>query len=263
MRHQSPGHCPSYYAYGQSPRVYYCEQSSPLTSSPSTRVDQRRSPSIVSTSPRASPASQAEFFARSSPPTPPMVILNTVNNFFSATTPPGPHPQIGEAWGDRRQSPIYHNLPSDQDCHDGISGTHHPTSSRPQYDSRSWHDNYHLHREECGQHYYTGSGPDSEFTRSLPQPRSPVSYVPSSTTMPSFGSVLQMNNESDTVGAGSLQEDRGANEFGPTGESFPDEETVSSSLSMSCSYIYHRVILCTHLKRVTFRIMDVSEVPAV
>ena len=72
-----------------------------------------------------------------------------------------------------------------------------------------------------------------------------------------------MNNESDTVGAGSLQEDRGANEFGPTGESFPDEETVSSSLSMSCSYIYHRVILCTHLKRVTFRIMDVSEVPAV
>lgn len=248
MRRQSLGHYTSYCAYGQSPRVYYSEQSSPLTSSPSTRVDQRRSPSIVSTSPHASPASQAEFFARSSPPTPPMVILNTVNNFFSATTPPGPHLQIGEAWGERRQSKIYHNpVPSDQDYHDGMTlGTHHSASSLPQYDSRSWHDSYHLHREECGQPYYTGSGPDSEFTRSFPQPRSPVSYVPSSTTMPSFGSVLQMNNDSDTVRAGMLREDKGANDFGPAGESLqvPDEEAVSSLLSASCSFIFITGLYC-------------------
>ena len=236
------GQHPSYFTYGQSPSVHYYEGSSPPSGSPPTRIDQRRSPaSTVSTPPHTSPVSQADLFARNSPPTPPMVILNTVNNFFSATTPPSPRPQTSEAWSERRQSPTHHNLPLDQDYRDDTtSGIHRSMSPHPLYDYRSLHDSYQLH-QECGQHYHIGVGLDSEFSRS-PQPLFPVSYIPSSTTLPSFGSVLQMNNDSDALraGAGRLRDDRGANEFGPNGRSLqvPGEVLVSSLISKWCTCVY-------------------------
>ncbi|KAL4073799.1 hypothetical protein J3A83DRAFT_2622517 [Scleroderma citrinum] len=177
---QYSSHC----TYGQSSGVYHYEQSPLFSGPPSTRVDQRQSPtSGVFFSPRASPVSHAEPFSRNSPTTPPMVILNTVNNYFTSSTPPESRPRSDEAWRVRRHSPAYHNLPLDHNSM--TSRMHHPaTSPRLYYDSRGWDNSYLSHQEGYGQHYFVAGGPNNESTRPHAQP---VSYVPSLTTMPSFG----------------------------------------------------------------------------